>query len=128
MMEMFSDWMPSTGTITRIENTKNAVGQTVKTPVNIDGTHTFAKWVSSSRQTNISDKNVDKEIGKLAIDFKKFYITTVVISPPSSTTVEVFPDITWYVTINSVKYFIDGIDNIGSLGEVYLFTYTRDRT
>lgn len=124
MMEYLTDWMPTSATLHRTVTSKNAAGQTVITINNIDGIHTFGKWVDRSIQTNQNDKFVNSEIGKLAIDYQKFYITTVV--GQTSTTVEVIPAINWYATIGGVKYFIDGIDNIGSLNEVYLFEYHKE--
>jgi hypothetical protein len=124
MMEYFTDWMPSSATLHRSVTTKNAAGQTVTTIQNIDGIHTFGKWVDRSIQTNQNDKFVNSETGKLAIDYQKFYITTVV--GQTSTTVEVIPAINWYALIGGVKYFIDGIDNVGSLNEVYLFEYHKE--
>lgn len=127
MMEMFSDWMPVSATLSGKVTTNNAAGQPITSVKNIDGTHKMAKWVTASVKTNNNDKFALYETGKLAIDYKKFYITTVVVDPPSSTTVEVFPDATWYATIDGKKYFIDGVDNIGSMNEVYEFTYHKER-
>jgi len=126
MMEYFTEWMPTSATLHRTIRTKNAAGQTVNTIQNLDGVHNFGKWVNQSIQTNQNDKFVNMETGKLAIDYKKFYITVVV--GQTSTTSEVIPDVTWYAMIGGVKHFIDGIDNIGSLNEVYLFEYHKDRT
>jgi hypothetical protein len=124
MMEYFTDWMPTSATLHRTVTTKNAAGQTVITINSIDGIHTFGKWVDRSVQTNQNDKFVNSETGKLAIDYQKFYITTIAGS--ISTTVEVIPAVNWYATFGGVKYFIDGVDNIGSLGEVYLFEYHKE--
>lgn len=117
MLEYFSDWMPVEAKLYKVVSTKNSIGQTVLTKTAIDGVYKFAKWVTASQQTDLNDKFVNNEIGKLAIAYRKFYIGTV----------EQVPDITWYAVIGGVKYFIDGIDNIGSMNETYVFAYHKDR-
>lgn len=138
MLEYFPDWKTTSALIYKVTSTINATtGAPEMTATLLDGVHEFVKWVDKSMQTNQSDKFVNSETGRLAIEYKKFYLTTeteIPAVPPSetptvlSTTEEETPGINWYALINDVKYFIDGIDNVGTLEEVYIFTYHKDRT
>lgn len=127
MMEYFSDWAKSSAVFSRTISSKNSAGQTVTTIQAIDGTHLVGKWIDSAVQTSTSDKFVGQETGRLALDYKSFTVTTTAGAPPVTTVTSVYPDSTWFATINGKKYYLEGVDNVGSLNEVFIFSYRKER-
>lgn len=68
-------------------------------------------WTDKSIETDINDKFKDDAIGKIVVDPAELTFT---------------PTIKHRATIDSVVYFIEGVDNIADQDEVYLLTYRKE--
>lgn len=107
-MSFFEDWEIASISFYSEVETLDSEGQTVKSQ-SLLGTADCGKWVDTSLETNVNDKFVNSEVGKFALDYPSFTITTKS-----------------YALIDSVKYYIVGVDDIGSQNDVLLLTYRKD--
>ena len=76
---------------------------TIGSPVDV------GKWVNTSLRKNVDQKFKNQEVGNIVLDFPSFTIDT-----------------NSFCLIDSVKYYIVGVDNVGSQDEILLLTYIRD--
>ena len=108
ILDYFQDWQKFTASFYQLTETKDANGRVVKGETLL-GTETVAKWKDNVQETNVNDKFVGQESGRLAL-------------PPVSYTI----DTTCHFKIDGVKYMVVGVDNIAGFGEVLIISYRRD--
>lgn len=128
MIEYFSDWM-GTAKLYRVVETKNTAGQTIKTEqaINAGADFTIGRYVTTAVQSNLGDKFALSEIGKIVIAYQSFFVRTTAGDPPVTTDTQVWFDPSWYAVVGGKKYYIEGVDNVGSQDEILVLTYRRER-
>ncbi|MDA3939819.1 MAG: hypothetical protein PF693_10980 [Spirochaetia bacterium] len=108
MLEFFTDWQKKTANIKELITTKNDAGQTVESETVIASGITINWWIDNSNETNINDKFVDQVKG------------SALISPEYTLNTK------QWMEIDSVKYYIIGVDDVAGFGEVTLVKWRRE--
>lgn len=126
--EFFAEWAGAVK-LYRTVITKNAANVPVESEqaINAGADILAARYVTTSVQTNTGDKFALSEVGKIICAYQRFFVRTTSGDPAVTTDTTVYPDSTWYIKIGTVKYHIEGVDDIGNQHEDYVFTYRKAR-
>jgi hypothetical protein len=127
MLEYFDGWDVSSAVWYKIISTRDAAGRTVETNQALNGGVSMRvyKWVDRAVQTNENDKFAGSEIGRIALPYQTLWYDTTVGETTTRTAVPF--GVSVHALIDGKKYYVEGVDNVGSLNEVLILTYRREK-
>lgn len=113
MLEYFEEWTTKTGTFEQYVSTTNAAGQPIETWEAVTGGEDVEVnfWTDSSRETNVNDRFVDQATGTLLVD-------------PAQISFK--PDTTMRFNVAGKVYYIEGVDDVAAMGDVYVLKWRRE--
>lgn len=127
MLEYFDGWDRFNAVFYKQITSKNAAGQTITTnqALNAGASIVCWKWVDRAVQTNENDKFAGSEIGRVAMEYQVLWYDVTVGETTTRTNVPI--DNTVYALFDGKKYYVEGVDNVGTLNEVLILTYRKEK-
>lgn len=113
ILDHFTDWQKKTADFKKLVNTTNDAGQPIEEWQTVSGGSGIDVnfWTDASRETNQNDRFVDQATGTALVDPAKISFA---------------PDTTMKMVIDSKDYYIEGVDDVAALGDVYILTWRRE--